>query len=258
MNPAMLAALLSLVLFLGMLGCLELGRRLGRRRMEADPEGVKSGTGPVDSAIFALLGLLIAFTYSSASTRFEVRRQLIVQEANNIGTAYLRLDLVPPAPRAELQQLFREYVDSRLATYARLDDIDAARAEYDRSVEMQGRIWSLAIEAARSVQSPAPMQLLVPSLNDMFDIANSRRAAMMMHQPPIIFGMLIAVALCGAVLAGHSLSTGRARSWIHIAAFGAVTAVTLYVILDLEFPRYGLIRIDEMDQLLVNVRASFG
>jgi len=256
MNPAMLAALLSLALFLGMLGCLEVGRRMGLRRMAADPDGVKSGTGPVDSAIFALLGLLIAFTYSSASTRYEKRRELIVQEANSIGTAYLRLDLVPSEPRAELQQLFREYLDSRLATYRLLYDLDAAHAEYGRSVELQGRIWNKALDAARSLPSPAPLQLLVPSLNEMFDISNSRRAAVMMHQPPIIFGMLVAVALCGAVLAGHSLATGRARSWIHIAAFGAVTAVTLYVILDLEFPRYGLIRVDDLDVLLRDVRAS--
>ena len=254
MNPAMLAALISLTLFLGMLACLEAGRRLGLRRMAADPEGVKSG--PVDSAVFALLGLLIAFTYSSASTRYEERRQLILQEANNIGTAYLRLDLVQPAARAELQQLFRDYLDSRLLTYQLLHDLDGARAEYGRSVELQGRIWTRALEAAREIPSPAPLQLLVPSLNEMFDVANSRRAAILMHQPPIIFGMLIAVALCGAVLAGHSLSTGRARSWIHIAAFGAVTAVTLYVILDLEFPRYGLIRVDELDVLLRDVRAG--
>jgi hypothetical protein len=256
MNPATLSALLSLGLFAAMLGCLELGRRFGVRRMAADPDGVKSGTGPVDSAVFALLGLLLAFTFSAASNRYEARRQLILQEANIIGTAYLRLDLVAAQPRAELQQLFRDYLDSRLETYRRLEEPAAALAEYAHSVELQGRIWAKARDAARAMPSPASQQLLLPSLNEMFDIANTRRAAMWMHQPKIIFVMLIGVALAGAVLAGHSLATGRARSWIHIAAFAAVTSVALYVILDLEFPRFGLIRVDEIDQLLVDVRAG--
>jgi hypothetical protein len=256
MNPAVVSAFLSLGLFLGMLACLELGRRLGVRRMAADPEGVKSGTGPVDSAVFALLGLLLAFTFASAANRYETRRQLILEEANDIGTAYLRLDLVAEAPRAELQELFRQYVDSRLETYRRVDDPPASRAEYARSVELQGRIWSKALDAARAVPSPAAQQLLLPALNGMFDIANTRRAALIMHQPSIIFVMLILVALCGAVLAGHSLATGRARSWIHIAAFAAVTAIALYVILDLEYPRFGLIRVDALDQLLLDVRAG--
>ncbi len=256
MDPAVLSALVAAGLLLGMLACLELGRRIGVRRMAADPDGVKSGTGPVDSAVFALLGLLIAFTFASAANRYEARRQLILEEANDIGTAYLRLDLLADAPRAELQQLFREYLDSRLETYRRVDEPALALTEYAHSVELQGRIWARALASAREVPSPAAQQLLLPALNEMFDIANTRRAAMLMHQPPIVFGMLIAVALCGAVLAGHSLATGRARSWIHILAFAAVTALTVYVILDLEYPRFGLIRVDAHDQLLLDVRAG--
>jgi hypothetical protein len=256
MDPALLAALVSLGLLFGMLACLEFGRRVGQRRMAADPEGVKSGTGPVDSAVFALLGLLIAFTFSSASNRYESRRQLLLEEANDIGTAWLRLDLVADAPRAELQALFREYLDSRLETYRRIGDPAETSAEYARTQEIQGRIWSQAVPAARAQATPAAQQLLLPALNAMFDIANSRQAATRMHQPPIVFAMLILVALCGAVLAGHSLATGRARSWMHTLAFAAVTAITLYVILDLEYPRFGLIRIDAADQLLLEVRAS--
>jgi hypothetical protein len=256
MDPALLSALVSLGLLLGMLASLEYGRRLGLRRMAADPEGVRSGTGPVESAVFALLGLLIAFTYASASNRFEARKQLILEEANDIGTAWLRLDLLAEAPRAELQQLFRQYLDSRLETYQLAAEPDAARAEYQRSVELQGRIWTKAVPAARAVARPAAEQLLLSALNAMFDIANTRRAAILMHQPKIVFVMLLLVALCSGVLAGHSLAIGRRRSWVHSAAFAAVTALTVYVILDLEYPRFGLIRIDAHDQLLLDVRAS--
>ena len=83
-------------LFIGMLCLLEVGRRVGQRRREADTEGARAGVGVIDGAVFALLGLLLAFTFSGAAARFDTRRHLIVEEANAIGTAYLRLDLLPP------------------------------------------------------------------------------------------------------------------------------------------------------------------
>src|SRR5271165_7389931 len=93
------------VLLLGMLGCLELGRMLSRRVKIS--EGAKPGLGIIEGAMFALLGLLVAFTFSGAATRFEGRRHLIVEEANDIGTAYLRIDLLPTDAQPEIRDLFR-------------------------------------------------------------------------------------------------------------------------------------------------------
>jgi hypothetical protein len=94
MAYTLIVSLITLGFFLGMLVLLETGRRLGVRRLAKDPEGAPAGTGAVDAAVFALLGLLVAFTFSGAASRFEERRNLIVEETNDIGTAYLRLDLV--------------------------------------------------------------------------------------------------------------------------------------------------------------------
>ena len=79
-------------LFLGLLLMMEAGRRLGVRRLAADPEGARAGIGAVEGAVFALLGLLIAFTFSGAASRFDDRRHLVAEEANAIGTAWLRID----------------------------------------------------------------------------------------------------------------------------------------------------------------------
>ncbi len=95
--------LLTLGLFLGMLLLLEVGRRIGGRRMAKDPAGALAGIGAVEGAVFGLLGLLIAFTFSGAGTRFDTRRQLVVEETNAIGTAYLRLDLLPAALQPALR-----------------------------------------------------------------------------------------------------------------------------------------------------------
>ena len=101
----------------------------------------------MDGAVFALLGLLVAFTFSGAASRFDARRHLIVEETNAIGTAYLRLDLLPASAQPALRDLFRRYLDSRLEVYRKLPDLDAAKAELARSTQLQGEIWSQAVAA---------------------------------------------------------------------------------------------------------------
>ena len=242
-------------LFLGMLLLVELGRRVGARRLADDPEGARAGVGAVEGAVYGLLGLLIAFTFSGAAARFDARRQLIVEEANDIGTAYLRLDLLPAEPRAQLQEKFRRYVDSRLETYRKLPDLRAAEAELARSVGLQNEIWTLALNSARAEAPPATM-LLLPALNQMIDITTTRTAAARLHPPSVVFLMLGVLALVSSLLAGYGMAGGKTRSWLHMLAYAAITTGGVYVILNLEYPRLGFIRIDAFDQVLVDVRKS--
>src|SRR6187551_2897108 len=111
MSFRLLAVLLTVALFAGMMMCLEIGRRIGTVRLAQDPEGLARGASAAEGAVFALLGLLLAFTFSGAASRFEDRRWYIDSEANAIGTAYLRLDLLPEEARAPLRELFRRYTD---------------------------------------------------------------------------------------------------------------------------------------------------
>jgi hypothetical protein len=256
MKTILLSALFAAGLFLGMLVLLEVGRQRGRRRRAKDAEGASAGTGPVEGAIFALLGLLIAFTFSGAAARFDARRQLIVQEANAVGTAWLRLDLLPESDRRALQGLFRQYLDSRLEVYRRLPDLAAARAELDRSTKLQGEIWSHAVTACQPEAAGPVRMLLLPALNEMFDITTTRTMAAQTHPPTIIFALLFALGLGCALLAGYGMAASQERSWTHMIGFAAVMAVTVYVILDLEFPRLGLVRVDAADQVLVELRAQ--
>ena len=253
MNTLHLAIIFSVGLFLSMAICLELGRRIGIRRLQID-EGGRAGAGAVEGAIFGLLGLLIAFTFSGAYTRFEARRQLIIQEANNIGTAWLRLDLLPSDTQPALRELFRQYVDSRLAVYAKLPDVPAAQGELQRSLQLQNDIW---VQAVAACQEPAGQRAILPlltALNAMFDIVTNRTVALKTHTPVIVFAMLWVLALISALLAGMGMAGAKRRSWVHTIGFTLIISLTVYVILDLEYPRLGLIRIDECDQLLSNVR----
>jgi hypothetical protein len=242
-------------LFVGMILLLELGRRLGRRRQGRDEAGARAGLGAVEGAVFALLGLLVAFTFSGAASRFDERRQLIVQEANAIGTAWLRLDLIATNAQPELRDLFRRYVDSRLAVYKKLREAEAARAEHKQANAVQGEIWTRAVAACQDSPNPVKAQL-IPALNEMFDIATTRMMAAQTHPPPIIFVMLGVLALTSSLLAGYAMAGGKTRSWIHVIGFALIMATTVYVILDLEYPRLGIIRIDAFDAVLVELRQN--
>jgi len=257
MSIIVLSYILSASLFVGMLVLLEVGRRIGRHRLATDPEGAKAGTGTIEAALFALLGLLIALTFSGAAVRFDARRQLIAEEANAIGTAYLRLDLLNEDFQPALRVLFREYVDARLAAYGALPDMQTARRELARATVLQHTIWNDAVSACRRtvVQQPATM-LLLPALNQMIDITSVRTMAAMTHPPGIIYVLLFGLGLLCSLLAGYGMAAGKRRSWLHMLEFAFVLAITLYVILDLEFPRLGFIRIDAADCMLVEVRQS--
>jgi hypothetical protein len=247
-------SLFAVALLICMLLLLELGRRVGRRRMESDGDGARAGLAAVDGAVFALLGLLIAFTFSGAAARFDTRRQLIVAEANAIGTAYLRLDMLPEKDQPPLRDTFRKYLDARLLAYKKLPDISAARAELAVVTNLQGELWREAVAACHAY--PPATMLLLPALNVVFEVATTRTMAAQMHPPKIVFGMLAGLALASSLLAGYGTAASRTRSWIHMVAFTAMMALAVYVILDMEFPRFGLIRVDAFDQALIDVRAS--
>ena len=128
MNFTIMTLLLFAGLLLAMLAAAEIGRRLGVSRLARFPEGLPKGVGAVDGAVFALLGLLLAFSFSGAASRFEDRRHLITSETNAIGTAYLRIEMLPGDVQPEMRDLFRRYVDGRLETYGNVGDAAATKA----------------------------------------------------------------------------------------------------------------------------------
>jgi hypothetical protein len=256
MSPTLLGLFAILGMFLGMLLLLETGRRLGVRQLASDPETVKSRGGAVEGAVFGLMALLIAFTFSGAATRFDVRRALVVEEANDIGTAWLRLDLLPVTAQPPLREKFRQYTDARLAFYGKLPDVASAQVELTRATTLQTEIWKDAVAACRdSGSSPATM-LLLPALNQMIDITTTRTMAARTHAPMLIYAMLGLLVLAGSLLAGYGLATGKTRNWFHASAFAVIMTLAIYVIFDFEFPRLGLIRLNAFDQVLMDVRQS--
>ena len=256
-NPAVLGGGVAAGIFLGVILFLAFGRRLGHRAIARHGATGMPNVGSLEATVFALLGLLIAFTFSGALSRFDVRRAQAVQEANAIGTAYLRIDLLPASAQPQLRETFRAYADARIATYRKLPDIAAARLEWARSRELQDKIWDQTVAAAQLPGvRPGTEVLVFPSLNDMFDITTVRIVAMQMHPPSIIYVMLIALALAAALLAGYQSAGERGYDWLHKVCFAGIVSLTVYVILDIEYPRLGFVRIDAIDKVLIDVRAG--
>ena len=256
MSVSWVALLLFLSLFAGTLAFLEVGYRVGCNHSKKNPDVGFEGTGAMEVAIFSLLGLLLAFSFSGATTRFEARRQLIVQEANTIATAYQRLDLVPVAEQPELRQLFREYLDARLRGFQMILDRPAATLEFARAARIEQRIWSSALAVSRTDSSQELSRLLLPALNQMSDVANQRAIALETSMPELVFWLLVCVVLMSALLAGHAMARRRRRSWLHMVLFSAIISLTISVMFDFSYPRYGLIRIDTADDILLQLRDS--
>ncbi len=244
------------VLFIGMVALELVGYRIGRRRLQREPNAPSEGNASIEAALFALLGLLVAFTFSGAQDRLAVRRTLIVQEADAIGTAYLRIDLVPAEAQPMLREEFRNYVDSRLSYYKKILNLPAAAAERHRSSQLQQQIWQDAVLAAGDTDDPTAALLLLPALNEMFDITTQRDAALRTHAPFAIFILLAALALSCAYVAGLGMSPRPRPSRLHVVLFAGALSITAYVILNLEFPRLGFARLDAMDAILYQLRAD--
>lgn len=256
MSPKLLMDLMPLLVLLmiaAMLVMQEAGRRIGRRLLQR--HGTSPGTGAIEGAIFALLGLLIAFSFSGAAARFDHRRELIIEEGNCIGTAWLRLDLLPAEVHNPLREKFREYLAARLAYYRVLADEQAAASQRARADALQAEIWQRANTACAAMPDARASMLLLPALNAMFDIASTRNGIIRIHPPQVIYLVMAAYALISALLAGMGMAHVRPQR-LHMALFAFVISLTMYLILDFEYPRAGMISIQSMDIVLEELQHS--
>jgi hypothetical protein len=246
----------GVILFPVMLIALEIGRRFGLRRLAEDPEGARAGAGAVEGAVFALFGLLVAFTFTSAASRYEARRDLLVQHANAIGTAWLRLDLLPADVQPALRKDFRLYLDMAIKLPQLSGNPQAMDQGMVQAGKLQDNIWNLAVTAAQKDSRPQVATLVLPALNDMFDLGASRFAAGKYHVSLVIVALLLFLSVLASLLAGYGMAAARHRNWMHMIIFALLVTVTLFVILDLELPRHGLIGMGKYDQILVDLRQS--
>jgi hypothetical protein len=147
-------------------------------------------------------------------------------------------------------------VDTRVAYDRALPDVAAANAELGKSAALQAQIWAEATADCRESGSYSTTMLLLPALNDMFDMTTTRTMATRMHTPLLIYITLLLLVLAGSLLVGYGIAAGKHHNWLHSIAFIAAVAISMYLILDYEFPSVGLIRTSQFDQVLVTQQQS--
>ncbi len=252
------SGLLPWVLLVGMLLMSEIGWRTGRYFSVSHKVSKAGASDTFVAAIFGLLALLIAFTFSGASDRYDQRRGLIVKELLTMGTAYMSVDRLNKEDQPGIRELFKSYLDHRITLYRNVGDTAALEAKVQAQSALANQLWRAAVA---SVEKTGDLQKLVaaqilPEISTMFDAFDEQRLAMKFHPPPIIWQALMLLALIGSLLSGYGMGIEQKRDWFLALVFIVLMAGAVYVILNLEFPRLGSINLDEFEQELIALRKT--
>jgi hypothetical protein len=246
------------VFFVSCLLLLHYGRRLGVGYLRKHGGSTMPGFPAIEGAVFALIGLLLAFTIAGALQRYDERRQFVVQEASALSTAYDRLGLLERQAR-DLQNTLKEYTGARIDLYRMPHDFSLweqeelwSREQQLKILELKNKLWNATAAACPESNYHPACSLALTALGNAFEAARLRLGAAEKHPPPIVYIMLFALGLGGSLLAGFGMAAAPSPSWIHMVIFAGAMALTLYVVTDLEFPRLGIIRIEYFDHFLVD------
>jgi hypothetical protein len=251
------AGLLAVLVLAFMLGALELGALLGRGRRRRASEPLRDHVGNMQGSLLGLTALLLGFSFSLALQRFDSRSQAEVQEANSIGTTWLRSALLPEPQRAGVQTQLRRYIDLRAQASAISLAEDGLR---DRllveSNAALAQAWTLATEAAIAEPNPVRTGLFLQALNDTIDQLELRDAELRRHVPEAILLLLLASFVMTAGSVGYSVGLSGERPPLLTHGLMAMIALLAFVVIDLDRPRRGLIQVDQSS--LLKLQAEWG
>jgi hypothetical protein len=232
----------------------ETGFRFGRWAQTSTGEGTRSEISTLQGAMLGLLALLLGFTFAMAMSRFEVRKQLILNESNSIGTTFLRAQLLPQPSRQEISNLLRQYVDLRLALYEAGIDEKKLRQANDRTGQLHKQLWSLAAVLGEKDPRAVTTGLFLQSLNETIDLHAKRITALENHVPEIILMLLYFVAIVVVGVIGYGCGLAGSRNFFVTAMASILIATVILVIIDLDRPRRGFIQVSQ--NRMVELRQS--
>lgn len=248
--------LLVTLLMIAMSIANECGFRRGLVDSRRESELSRSVTHTLKGSTLGLVALLLGFSFSATTSRHDIRQRLVLDQANAVGTCYLRADLLPDESRQQIQTVLRAYLKARLAHYnASLLGLEVvqSRLEIDQRLS---ELWE-AVGEARQRDPEAVFQcLIVPAANDVIDLSSTRSWANRNHLPVPVLLLLLTSVVLSSLLLGHSSGQSGSR---HVGLWmvsNAVCALVLFIVMDYDRPRQGLIRIDHTP--LLQLQASWG
>ena len=243
--------LLCTVLFFALLAAIEFGHWLGRRFPADAWSGIGSSFLSMSSANTALLGLLLAFSFSMSLSRFEARKVAVLKEANAISVVATRSDFLQAEPRQKVRAMLRDYVDSRVAYHDVVAETAKAAQLFDEAKALQARIWAVVsmVENYRESSPSTQFSALSSAFTDMSVALNERRFAIENQIPSLVIVLLLLVMVQAAAMAGHAFGASRKRVWLALYGFPLVVSLVTYTILDLDRPSLGWVIIEQPSML---------
>jgi hypothetical protein len=236
--------------FLIVLLSIEIGFRFGRYRNNSTEQEKEAPVGTMVGAALGLLAFLLAFIFNIGASRYDDRRQIVLQEANAIGTAYLRAGMLPEPQRAELRALFSEYVDVRLAG-AQGKTAEAIR----KSEEIQNKIWTQVLKLGEKNPNSITVGLFIQSVNEVIDLHAERiMAGLRSRIPAVIWLVLYAVSILSLGAMGYHGGLMRTRRSPAILAVALIFSAVIWLIADLDRPGAGLLKVSQ--QSMIDLRES--
>ena len=233
----------------------EAGYRFGAFSRRKNPEGAQGHSGSVQGAVLGLLGLLLGFTFAMAVGRFDARRSLVVQEANSIGTTWLRTDFLPGPYKGQVRDLLIRYTQLKIAAFDATSDSDELSGADSEIAGIHTRLWQNAGDAATERNTPV-LATFITSLNETIDLDALRKAALRNHVPGAVWLLLLLVAGCGAWSSGYGSGTGGTRSVFNQLIFPALIAVVITLISDIDRAHKGIIGMSRtpLEELLESMK----
>ncbi len=232
----------AVALLCGLFIALELGFRAGRgSAAENDPKAAGQ-VGAIQGAALGLLGLLLGFSFAAAGARFLERQDLIVREANAIGTAYLRADLLDAPAREGLKGAIETYTKDRIAMTAELRS-GVTEASAAKIAALHAAMWKATTDGVTA--KPAAMVVVVPAVNDVIDLHSLRLAAGQKHLPYLVMGLLVACSLVAMAVIGFGCGLSGKRRGPMTMALGLLIGSALWITIDLDHPRAGLLQLSD-------------
>lgn len=212
------------------------------------------GLGPVEASLFGLLALLLAFTFGEADSRFDVRRRIITTEANNIGTAILRADMYADSERIAFRKDFTGYVEARINYYeSKRDEVKITEAKKE-TTKFATLLWKRAAGLSKHPSNLAASNQMIPALNAMIDITTEREAALKATVPESVLMLLFIISLCCSFFIGYCVAHDKRLNRLAVGGFIFLTTIVIYVIMDLDRPRRGIINLDSNHQYIKDLR----
>lgn len=241
--------LLNLLTTVIVLATIEFGRRLARYRRKESRDEEQGAAGVPVGATLSLLAFLLAFTFGMSAARFENRKSIVLQEANAIGTVYLRTGFLPDPIRDEARGALRAYLALRVGGASMIMDPQ----NMVTAAGLQDQLWNLAT-TAQATNNSVSIGLFTDSLNEMIDIDSMRVAANRNRIPDSIWLMLAIVTVFSMMAMGYQFGLGETRNWIPTILMVMAFSTVIMLIADLDRPQIGLVQVSQQPLLDLSTR----